>query len=337
MQGDPLDDPVILDQVEISATISTLQALKANFLQYCAYNIELAPYTGANLQARLSQGSSFLALRTNGAANLTAARTAWLAAVSNLNTAIYRLEHRTGSPNQHFIKIDTHNGVSQANIDSMKFYLPKIQRALETSEHFTLNTDGNDNTPNIDIVISLNAIFTHPVTDLKTLFPAYTVTLDTGVTTDNMWRNDSISASVTVSQQTSVHWSRSADYANGVRSNYFSDATVSIPEFDAFWNTNEQQYRNNPHAHLSMNCNQFFSNSGTYQVRAYLYCDYEQVTHRRFQPVITWNAQNFSQWVLPNPSFNGLFPGITTDAQFKSTFGIADSSWSRTKIMELWR
>lgn len=44
--------------------------------------------------------------------------------------------------------------------------------------------------------------------------------------------------------------------------------------------------------------------------------------------VITWNANTFSEWVLPNPTFNGILPGMT-DAEFKSLIGVDAGNWTK--------
>lgn len=49
--------------------------------------------------------------------------------------------------------------------------------------------------------------------------------------------------------------------------------------------------------------------------------------------VITWEASSYSEWIFPDPTFNGFLPGMT-DAQFKSTFGIYPSDWERVVRIE---
>lgn len=47
-----------------------------------------------------------------------------------------------------------------------------------------------------------------------------------------------------------------------------------------------------------------------------------------FVPVIIWEADSFEEWVFPDPTFNDILPGMT-DAEFKSTFGLAAEDWSK--------
>ncbi|WP_157452580.1 hypothetical protein [Chloroherpeton thalassium] len=44
---------------------------------------------------------------------------------------------------------------------------------------------------------------------------------------------------------------------------------------------------------------------------------------------ITWTATDFSSWTIPNPTFNGLFPELTTDEKFKEFFGIDGDGWKQ--------
>lgn len=50
---------------------------------------------------------------------------------------------------------------------------------------------------------------------------------------------------------------------------------------------------------------------------------------------ITWAANSFEEWVFPNPSINGIFPGITSDAELKEFLGINALNWSKTEEFDL--
>jgi hypothetical protein len=51
--------------------------------------------------------------------------------------------------------------------------------------------------------------------------------------------------------------------------------------------------------------------------------------------VIIWDANSFDQWIFPNPTFNGILPEITTDAEFKQTFGIDADDWQKEVRFEI--
>jgi hypothetical protein len=46
-----------------------------------------------------------------------------------------------------------------------------------------------------------------------------------------------------------------------------------------------------------------------------------------YDAFLIWQAGSFATWTFPNPTFNGLFPELTTDAQFKFAFGLTASNW----------
>lgn len=46
-----------------------------------------------------------------------------------------------------------------------------------------------------------------------------------------------------------------------------------------------------------------------------------------YDAVLMWQAASFSQWIFPDPTFNNILPGITSDALLKQTFGITSSGW----------
>lgn len=51
--------------------------------------------------------------------------------------------------------------------------------------------------------------------------------------------------------------------------------------------------------------------------------------------VIIWEADSFDQWVFTNYTFNGILPEITTDAEFKQTFGIDPGDWEKEIRLEI--
>lgn len=52
-----------------------------------------------------------------------------------------------------------------------------------------------------------------------------------------------------------------------------------------------------------------------------------------YDAILTWQATSFSSWTFPDPSFNGIFPAITSDQQFKQTFGITAASWQQSVVI----
>ncbi len=54
----------------------------------------------------------------------------------------------------------------------------------------------------------------------------------------------------------------------------------------------------------------------------------------KYDAVLIWQANSFDNWTFPNPTFNGLFPTLTTDAQFKQAFGLTASGWLPYFVIE---
>ena len=54
----------------------------------------------------------------------------------------------------------------------------------------------------------------------------------------------------------------------------------------------------------------------------------QSATFKVYIPLIIWNANSFSEWILPDPTFNGFLPGMT-DSEFKRIFGITADDWQK--------
>ena len=242
MQGDDGEDPMYMDQTEVCFTLAVLNGLEAMLQHFCAYDLNLAAYDSSAMIAALSQGSSFGRLKADGTSRMQAARTAWLNATTNLDSAVSFLEHETGDQSHHVIHLDPYDHLTQADLDTITTYLPQVKNALNSSQVFSLDTDGNSNTPAEDVEISLAAFFNSPISDVKALFPAYTVTLGT---------------------------------------------------------------------------------------------QYDEHGTLRYTPRITWQADDFTHWILPNPTLGGLLPGMT-DTHFKQVFNIREEDWQKTSTWNLW-
>jgi len=50
---------------------------------------------------------------------------------------------------------------------------------------------------------------------------------------------------------------------------------------------------------------------------------------------ITWEANSFGEWVIPDPGVNGILPDINTDAKFKELFGLTEDSWSKQEELRM--
>ena len=334
MQGDPQEDALEIDLTEIYATLTGLNAMSAMFQQFCAYNFNIPSYTGAQMLALLTPGSAFGALNTNGASLMSQARASWLSALNNLDDAIYFLEHEADWQGNDVIKIDPHDGITRADLDSVKHYLPMVRNAVQSSETFHGDFDGDSLTADVDLEISLNALFTNPVPDIKTLFPSYTVVLDTMEYTRELKDDTTLTAQVHFNQSGFYYWDYWAELRNGVIIHQQMNSNFPVPSWDSAWANKVQQMQTAVEVYLDLHMSDHNFTAGDHTLQS----DFEVDNHipsQRYSPVITWTAQTFNEWILPNPSINGALPGMT-DAHFKDVFGIIAADWQRTTHWHLW-
>jgi len=51
---------------------------------------------------------------------------------------------------------------------------------------------------------------------------------------------------------------------------------------------------------------------------------------------ITWDADDFEDWEIPDPSISGILPDITTDADFKDLFGLTPAMWEKQTYFRIY-
>ncbi len=333
MQGDYNEDPVELDLTEVYAALSGLNCLKALLYHFCAYNLSLEGYTDTDMIQALSQGSNFAALQDGGQSRMSEALAAWKSAASYLNSGITFLENESDYQGDDFIKIEPNDGITQQDLDSLKHYIPLVQNALNSSETFTFEINGE----NEDIQISLASFFESPITDLKELFPDYSVSVDTQMVD---WTGHAsggmIEADVEVYSEDVYYWYRYAVYEyDGICDTMIESSNIDVPEFEERWNSMvesvEDDYFN---VRLSINFIDTLS-IGTHVISAATSFSYSTAIISRYVPVITWDADSFEEWILPDPTFGGLLPGMT-DARFKELNDMSADNWEKTQTWRLW-
>ncbi|MBD3233243.1 MAG: hypothetical protein GF315_05920 [candidate division Zixibacteria bacterium] len=332
MQGDYAEDPVELDLTEVYATLSGLNCLKALLYHFCAYNLSLEGYTDTDMIQALSQGSDFATLQTGGQSRMSEALAAWKSAASYLNSGITFLENESDYQGDDFIKIDPNDGLTQQNLDSLKHYIPMVQNALNSSETFTFYVNGE----NEDVEISLSSFFGSPVTDLKELFPSYEVSVDTQMVEWTGYASGGmIEANVEVYSEDVYYWYRYAEYEYGVLDTMVTYSNIDVPEFEAYWNDMVQSVDDNDfNVRISISFSDTLS-IGTHMISAATSISGSTAIISRYVPVITWDADSFEEWILPDPTFGGLLPGMT-DARFKELNDMSADGWEKTQTWWLW-
>ncbi|MCP3681838.1 MAG: hypothetical protein GY861_04035 [bacterium] len=335
MQGDENEDRIELDLTEIYAMLAGVKSLKALILHFCAYNMNLNAYTYQEMVAALSQGSQFATLHPEGQSRMSTALVSWKGAAQNLRSGINFFENESDPQFDDFIHYDSdpQDSANQSrDLDSLKFYLDKVEKSLNSSETFTFKI--GDTQKNINI--SLSSFYDSPIQDLKALFPPYTVYPDTQ---DVEWqyfsRDSTIQASVYISTAGYYEWYRSASYQFGNQTSYYEDIDFYVSEFESAWSELRDQLSDRDYAYLRISYYGSLS-PGNHLIIGNLYYSYYIPVRFRYIPKIIWEADTFDEWILPDPTVGGLFPDITTDAIFKGIFEIDGDDWEKIQTWRLW-
>lgn len=334
MQGDLEEDAVELDLTEVYTTLTGLYAAQAVLWHFCAYNFNLEVYTGEEMLAALTPGSSFGSLYSNGESRMSNARQAWVRALDNLEAGIEFLESEIDPQENDLIRIDPYDDLTQADLDTIKYYLPKAKNVLNASEMVWADWDDDSSTPNSGIEISLNSFYSQPIQDLKSLFPAYTPSL--AVQEYTSWEHEDtlVQALVDIHAGGWYYWYREASYSYGTEQYYWENTNIDVPdEWNAVWDLFVQRISDQPYAHIeSYYLGQL--SQGQQILESEIWISYDKF-HSRYVPRITWNATSFYDWVLPDPTIGGLLPGMN-DWHFKETFGIEEDDWERASTLYFW-
>jgi hypothetical protein len=91
-----------------------------------------------------------------------------------------------------------------------------------------------------------------------------------------------------------------------------------------------EQYRAYLSAHFSAELE-----PGEQTIQCTMNLRYHEPVQYRYTPVITWDADSFMEWELPDPTLGGLLPGMTTE-RLKQIFGIEEDDWEKTNVLDLW-
>ncbi|MFI5252696.1 MAG: hypothetical protein ACHQQQ_09735 [Bacteroidota bacterium] len=81
---------------------------------------------------------------------------------------------------------------------------------------------------------------------------------------------------------------------------------------------------------INIDLSQFFDNAiSNYKTKIPAYTiSVKWDNHGNYQPVLSWVATSFDAWFIPDPTMNGLFPGMT-DSGFKTFFNITALDWKQ--------
>ncbi|MDI6809006.1 MAG: hypothetical protein QME66_08505 [Candidatus Eisenbacteria bacterium] len=336
MQGDVNEDPLELDLTEIYSFEAMLNLARSFILVATAYNFDFASYDSAGWIGAMTQSSEFLGLKTGGATQMSDAKEDIIAATNRLDDAVAFLKAEIDNQSDDIIKKKTATleGPSSADLDSILAWDDRIRDYLTNPQVITEDFDGNSGTPPVAVTFDLGKFFTNPITNLKGVFPAYTVEVERDTTHRENWTWNWVYAAGNFDYQgssmTYYNYSKSCwwDRWSSLNCSQPGDA---IPRFDAVFDSIIASFQaRSDITSFNVWANWWGSVSpGPNWVWTQIYYNYNYEVQDRvfYVPVIVWNANSFAAWTFPNPTFNGLLPGMTTDALFKTTFGITSQNW----------
>ena len=333
MLGDEDEDPLELDLTEIFLMETQLNLIWSVSNMIVAYSFEFGVYDSIAIINSLSQGSGFLALRANGAAAMSDAKASLLAASSKLDEAIDFLKGETDDQSDDIIKIspdDLHASdlelIVQDNADFREY--------LINGWTLTEDWDGLSDTPDEPLTFKFSSLFDNPIVDHKELLPPYTVRVKRDSSHYHDYGEGSIfiTTDITVETEAFHHYFRSITWSEDMLTEE-GDSSISIPEFSRIVDsliTDLQDldgvtYFN---IYIEWSGNLF---PGTNDISTDVSYFYEVKVFDRifFAAVVTFEDENFDEWIFPNPSFNGFLPDLSTDDEFKRIFGIVESDFEK--------
>jgi hypothetical protein len=331
MQGDLMADPLEMDLTEIYALQVSLNMLKVVIDMAVAYDLDFTGFDSLGIISALSPGSSFLTLRNSGQ-SLGDAKNSLLTAIDKLELGINFLQNEVDPQDDDIIKLDP-GSEDDADLDSILAYSDDARDFLMTGLTFTEDWDDDEFTPDEDLTINIGEYFDTPVQDLKSLFPSYSVLVGKDTSYDDYYWDygqSQVYATVNVGMNDFYFYYRQYSWEEDGFENVYEDSNLAVPAFEIAFKNKIADLREMEGIE-SMNLTLYWSLSlgaGESNIDETLYWDY-QIRASEFviyYPILTWTAETFDQWILPDPTIGGILPGMT-DPEFKRIFGITDDDW----------
>lgn len=331
MQGDPQEDALELDLTEIYAMQAALKAADAFARLIIAYNVDFVSYDEAGLLQAFQQGgsNSILTLKSNGTYHLNLAKNSLESTLDLMEAGITFLENETDDQNDDIIKV-----VDLVDLEEIKAGIDEAQAALAAPYPIMNDWDGDPLTPEVEVDFDIGQFFDNPIQDFKELFPAYTVNVEIDSTSydyDYHYATETVSAGVEADSLGSYYyWSRWYvwDQWGYYDEDFYSN--ISVPEFDAAFDAVLAALSADPsvaYFYLSLYWGEYLS-PGYNTISADLEQSWETMTPgAAYVVILTWEAASYYQWILPNPTFNGVLPNMS-DPEFKQVFGLTEENWA---------
>jgi len=273
-----------------------------------------------------------MTLKSDGANRLKSAKQAILGGVGKLEQAVQSLRSEQDYQDDDIIKIGR-DDLTNADLDSMLTYCSQVRTTMNGVLTYTTDWDDNWWTPDEALKINLGNFFDNPIANFKTMLPQYSISV--GFDKEHVWDYDEIpvTAEYYCSNSGRYSYDRYVYYWDGelYDSNWGS---LNIPEFDAKIDSMKSLFMNNP-KYDGFYINIYFSE--------YLYSGWNTINDELFYdisfnidyyaPQVTWAADSYSNWIFPDPTFNGILPDMT-DTRLKRIFDFDESDWKKTSLLE---
>ena len=355
MQGNPGANQIVVDLSDFRVILASLHVIEASLHIFVARDLDLSSYTVSGLEEALQRNSSFLSLRGGaiGAGHMSAAKTDILTASNQLILSIDALlaELSAGEDQSNdLIKVHPGDESDLKEIqDTIKHYQsyfdgPMLLEVIWRSQYScyydpeTGYVVCNLERDTITVTVDVSQFFDNPLENLKSFLPEYTLTLES---------NESAYKGFAA-----TYFSRQA-YWDSLLSiygiNYPDDTVQSLQQYGFC-------------CHLPDEKNEFFYemlawysqsilgwddllyfggspplylwNYGSLNRSAYLNLYYSR---NEWTLCYQWTDMTFDLWYWPNPTFNGLFPELTSDG-IKSEIlkDVVDAiSWKRSDCITI--
>ena len=264
---------------------------------------------------------------------MSSAKSSLLDASSQLDEAIAFLKAETDDQSDDII-VRGENDLTDADLDLIIKYNADFRNYLNNGWTLTEDWDDNYETEDEPLTLKFNALFDTPIPDYKALLPDYTVRVerDTSYDYDYYYGSINVTADVTPDSAGPYRYHRTISLYSGIISEN-TDTTISIPEFGRVYDSLKSSIR------IIDDVESYWISvywSGTLSTGSNFISDYVDFSYdvriydREFYTAyVTFEADNFDEWIFPNTTFNGFLPDITTDTEFKRIFGIVESDFEK--------
>ncbi len=323
MQGNHGANPIILDRSDFRVFLAALYAAEASLHIFLARNLDMTSYDVEGVEDAVTQSSGFLRLKSGGvgANHMLTAKTRILSTETELENAIDHLIAEIGTDqSDDLIKVYTDDleDLNEAK-DTLNFYRTYFDGAKELEIVF----DAED-TLRIDVDIS--QFFDNPIDNPKELLPAYTITME--------HLEDYYEAFAAEHFSRDRYWA-AMDTIFGLT--YPNDT----PYFDYHLPEDNSPLFYQLLAHWEASGQFIFGWEDVYKYTdceppaTWCYYSQHRWTYERFwhdpDQIVTcweWQATSYHSWTWPNPTFNGLFPSLTSE-DIKDMVVDEPSEWKR--------